>query len=978
MLGFATWRTRKEDGALASWWLSVFIALAAFMAGPDAVWAQPRVMVSGFDDVISIEHNQLFVVEASQALSTLAHLRAQPDRMQPASAMLPAKQRNLANAWWLRLVVENQTNQAIERWLDIPGDVVDVWLERSDGRLDTLKTGHMVPRDQKAVPLKYGWLQNYIPVALAPGEGITLWARVDHFTQNRRTFDDPSALVLPNYARLRATQSRSAIHLWIGFVQAVYVLVGFYCLVFYFYTGERYALMLLIVALAELAHAQLMNQFWYAWGFHEAPILRMYFNIAITLYINVPALLFIMQFLKLKEILPRWYRGIWGALIWLVVFGTVLLVLFHVTHNYALIDQLRSLNFFPVLIFFSAIVVRFALVKDQRFRIYSLALFLFLVGAFVATIAVLVTGNGQWALYGREAGAVANFLVLISGLSYIAAQTQRENIQAEEEQKRIQAQYEDEQRVSEELRQLDDMKSRFFANISHEFRTALTLTLGPIEDYLATRFRSQEQAQPHFERARQNGRRLLDLINQLLTLSKLDAGSEVLNRRRHDLANWLMQTTALFGSLKEVQNINFVVHTPVALPYRFDAKKLEQAVVNLISNAFKFTPSGGEIVVSLEQGEAGTPIITVADSGRGIASEHVDRVFDRFYQVEMQDNRQAEGTGIGLALTKELVELHGGTISVDSEVGKGTRFRITLPAPDESAFTNEAIHPIDAETDVVLEVPKLTSVVDVAPDTIPDEANVILIVEDNPDMRAYVRAYLEETFTVIEAENGEQGLARAIEHIPDLILSDVMMPHKDGIEMLDALRQDARTQHIPLVLLTAKADVASRIDGFARGADAYLAKPFNADELQARIRSLLERQQVLQRYFQHVHLEPATEAVSSSIAPPPSLSELDTAFLATLTSVIQAEIANTGFGVEQLAEALNLSRRQLARKLRALTDQTALEWIHHIRLEHARQLLLQGESVKAAALATGFSRSSYFSKVFRDRYGVPPSQVAKA
>lgn len=951
--------------------------MLALCAWPNGVRAQSPVVIDGFDDVVSIRSDHLFWAEAKETQLSLEVLRSQPQIMQSASDLLPAKQRDLTHPWWLRFSVENQTGQAIERWVDIPGDDVDVWIERVDGRLDTLKTGHMVPRSRKAVQLKYGWLQNYIPVQLAPDEAVTIWARVEHFTQNRRTFDNPSAVVLPNYARWLATQSRSSIHLWIGFVQAVYVLVGFYCLVFFFYTGERFALMLLIVALAELMHAQLLNQFWYAWGLHRAPILRMYFNIAITLYINIPALLFVFQFLRLKETLPGWYKAIKVVLIWLTVFGTVLLVLFHVTQNFGLVDRIRALNFFPMLAFFFAIVIRFAFVKDQRFRIYSLSLALFLVGALVATIAVLVTGNGQWALYGREAGAAAYFLVMISGLSYIAAQVQRENIQAEEAQKRIQARYEDEQRVSEELRQLNDIKSRFFANISHEFRTALTLTLGPIEDYLAARLGSKKQALPHFKRARQNGRRLLDLINQLLALSKLDAGSEVLDRQRHDLANWLMQTTSLFGSLKEVQNIDFAVTVPDSLAYSFDAKKLEKAVVNLISNAFKFTPSGGHIGVALTRAEAGEPIIEISDSGRGIAEEHLDRIFERFYQVEMQDNRSAEGTGIGLALTKELVELHGGTIGVQSQEGAGTTFTITLPVVTEAkeeAITENVV-PFEVMTANLIGVPQPSKIEEVAPESIPDDAKVILIVEDNVDMRAYVRSYLEDAFTVIEAENGEVGLARAAEHIPDLILSDVMMPQKDGIEMLDMLRADERTQHIPFILLTAKADVASRIDGYQRGADAYLAKPFNADELQARIQSLLERQQVLQRYFQQVHLQPATETPPAPVPTPPRLSEADSHFLENLRAVIVAEIANAAFGVEQLAEAVHLSRRQLARKLRALSDQTALEWIHHIRLERARHLLKQGDSVKSVAMAVGFSRASYFSKVFRDRYGFPPSQV---
>ena len=542
---------------------------------------------------------------------------------------------------------------------------------------------------------------------------------------------------------------------------------------------------------------------------------------------------------------------------------------------------------------------------------------------------------------------------------------------------------------TEELRRANELKSRFLANISHEFRTPLTLTFGPLDDLLQGRFHVDSAARPHLERARRNGHRLLRLINQLLDLSKLDAGALLLRTRRYDLAQHLRQMAALFESMAVTKDLHFtteIPHEPVSHVY--DADKIEKVVINLLSNAFKFTPSGGKVSLTFEQQADGAAQIEVADTGPGIAREELPRLFDRFYQVDSAVSRAHEGSGIGLSLVKELVELHQGTISVESTVGFGTQFTLRLPVLDE--VVEEEEEALDAPEavparEVEMGASRLAGITvseplpeDAAPPTTPEEeAPVVLVVEDNADMRAYIRAHLEETVAVVEAENGRVGLERAREIVPDLILSDVMMPEMDGLEACAALKQDDRTSHIPVVLLTARAQVEHRIEGLESGADAYLPKPFNAQELQVRVRTLIaERRRLRARLAGMSAAAMRGDGAAQQIEEParPVLPKREVAFLEKVEAQIAARLGDAQFGVDDLAESVSMSRRQLHRKLLALTDAPPAVLIRRQRLAQAAVLLREGAmSVKEVCYAVGFQSIPSFSRRFREVYGVPPS-----
>lgn len=573
-------------------------------------------------------------------------------------------------------------------------------------------------------------------------------------------------------------------------------------------------------------------------------------------------------------------------------------------------------------------------------------------------------------------------LVLVLGIGWgyryrvhrIEAQNRALEVAVEERTAQIQEQKDRTEEQADELRRANMLKSRFLANISHEFRTPLTLTFGPIDDWLAGHLGNSEEARPHFERARRNGQRLLRMINQLLDLARFDAQVLTLNLARYDLVAFLQQRVAAFQSLALNRDIDlqFLSDTE-ELWYQFDAEKMEVVVLNLLSNAFKFTPAGGTIEVGVRQ-EAGQAVVMVRDAGVGIASTHVPHLFDRFYQADISSTRTHDGSGIGLALCKELVELHKGAIEVESTIGKGATFIVTWPFLDRAEPLGDVANDTSRDTtvsslDVSSYFPEInpdTRDLKADPRLLQDDASVVLVVDDNADMRAYMRFHLDPHFLVQEARDGKAGLEKAIALLPDLVVSDVMMPAMDGFSLLEALRKDVRTSHIPVVLLTAKADAESKMIGLQAGADDYLAKPFNAAELITRVENLIKlRRQLRLAFRQRVLTGEAGETL---------LSSMDQAFWGRVQDTIQEHLADPAFGVQELAERVGMSRRQLSRKMSSVYDTKASTLIRRMRLQRAATMLAaRSGSVKEVGYAVGFRSTSRFREAFREVYGVAPS-----
>ncbi|HEX8531937.1 MAG TPA: ATP-binding protein, partial [Cytophagales bacterium] len=442
-----------------------------------------------------------------------------------------------------------------------------------------------------------------------------------------------------------------------------------------------------------------------------------------------------------------------------------------------------------------------------------------------------------------------------------------------------------------QLQEMDRVKSNFFANISHEFRTPLTLLLGSLQDKInllrAAGGDSQPVRRQELDVMHRNAARLLTLINQLLDLSKLESGQLHLEPRAGDLSKFFGVMAASFSSLADSRQIRFRLLLPGdPLYYRFDADKLEKITVNLLSNAFKFTPSGGEVALRVEA-SAGRVRLAVQDSGSGIAPEQLPKVFDRFYGGTGHYS-DGQGTGIGLALVKELVQLHAGQVTVESDALRGTQFVVELPlapitAAELAAEAAEAARLVPAVQFIPVHEPAEANLGQSPVPAAPEEMPLLLLVEDNADLRAYVRQHLEAQYRVVESENGRLGLDAARRHVPDLIVTDWMMPDMNGLELCEKVKTDERTSHIPVIMLTALATQESKLQGLETGADEYLTKPFDARELRARAANLLENRR-RQREYLGRQLRLASQ--------PPALPSADDKFLRKVVLLVESRMGD--------------------------------------------------------------------------------------
>ena len=560
------------------------------------------------------------------------------------------------------------------------------------------------------------------------------------------------------------------------------------------------------------------------------------------------------------------------------------------------------------------------------------------------------------------------------------------------------------------LHEIDRMRSRFFANISHEFRTPLTLILGPVEQMLSGKFRGNLQEQ--YQLILRNGRRLLRLINQLLDLSRLESGGMILQACEENIVKLIRRYVQAFESLAKRKGIHLTFEADRdTIPLFVDRDKIEKILNNLLSNAFKFTDEGGNIIVRCGIRKAdldgeqkltkpGRPdrilqtepmgqeppaeilrsqpnfvCISVTDTGTGIPSDRLARIFDRFYQVDDSQKRRFEGTGIGLALTRELVELHHGEIYVQSDLNKGSVFTLLLPMGKDHLKGEELGYD---RTDIITsdDIDEFEQDFSPAPSlselqTVPSKAKLplILIAEDNPDMRAYMRSHLDQFYSVIEAVNGEKGWNAAIRYIPDLIISDVMMPEMDGIEFCTRIKTDERTSHIPVILLTARVESGDKIEGLETGADDYVVKPFVAGELLARIRNLIQqRRKLRERFYRESGL------MVNSLAP----GSVDADFLKRLFNIIIDKLPDADFKIERLADEIGMSRMTLHRKIIGLSGQSPGHFVRMVRLKRAAELLKnKSVNISEIAFAVGFESPANFARNFRRQFGVSPSKYAR-
>lgn len=530
---------------------------------------------------------------------------------------------------------------------------------------------------------------------------------------------------------------------------------------------------------------------------------------------------------------------------------------------------------------------------------------------------------------------------------------------------------------ADQLRSLDATKSRFFANVSHEFRTPLSLIIGPVDDLRDGR---DGELTPVVRRrldgVQSNARRLLQLVEQLLDVARLESGTLYLTAEVRDLVPLLRRMADSFASMAERRGIGFRLSCPVGgLRVRYDPDQMEKIIGNLVGNALKFTPSGGEVELraTAESNGESMVVLEVIDTGPGIDPEHHARIFERFFQVDDSARRAHEGTGIGLALVRELVELHSGTATVKSALGVGSTFIVRLPlAADGTKSSGEHAVPAPVPRDIA--APVAHRLVTPGPSSNEDQPTV-LIVEDNADLLEFLREHLAERFRVLVAEDGVRGLESARAFVPDLIISDVMMPTMDGQALCEAIKRDVDIDFIPVILLTAKASRDSRLEGLASGADAYLTKPVDLPEL-----LILADNFIASRHRVRERLRTSTQPLPSISVPvkAPPRDASQGALLASFSAVLSAHVADENFDVESMASAMGMGRSTLYRKLEPLVGKSPMDALWQFRLAQAAQWLAETSiTVSEVAYGVGFKSVPHFCGKFREQYGETPSSYRR-
>jgi signal transduction histidine kinase/ligand-binding sensor domain-containing protein/CheY-like chemotaxis protein len=521
------------------------------------------------------------------------------------------------------------------------------------------------------------------------------------------------------------------------------------------------------------------------------------------------------------------------------------------------------------------------------------------------------------------------------------------------------------------LKKLDELKTNLYTNITHEFRTPLTVILG-----MADRLRDHvqkgayDQVEQTIKMIRHNGQNLLKLVNEMLDMAKLDNGGLELQLIQGDMVLFVKYVTDSFQSMASMAQVSLEVSSRIdALIMDFDTGKMTSILSNLISNAIKFTPQGGAIAVTLDkvmEKNIACLYLVVSDNGTGIVPSDLPHIFDRFYQADRSLTRKAEGTGIGLAYTRELINMMQGTIEVNSEPGKGSEFKVTIPVSNE-AIKGEpsSIRKLSHEN-----FPVVKGLIPPGSHVNMSDRPLVLIIEDNADVTQYLKWCLEDNYFPIHAPDGLIGVEMAYERIPDIIICDVMMPGRDGFEVCAVLKSDVRTDHIPIIMLTAKATSRDRLKGLSKGADAYLTKPFSQEELLTRLEQLIL---VRKRIFQKFERDGFAGIMHKRTDSP------ETKFLREVISIVQQHMGDRDFDADQLARKLFLSESQVYRKLKAVSGKSTAIFIRSVRLQKARELIITTDlSISQIAYEVGFNDPSWFSRAFKDEFGKTPTDLVKA
>lgn len=653
---------------------------------------------------------------------------------------------------------------------------------------------------------------------------------------------------------------------------------------------------------------------------------------------------FVIYFINVKEDFPKLYPLAKYTVVACVIFAALCII---------------QLFFFPYLKYRWQILASF----EFTFLFLSISVFIYLVLQRLNLIKRIIIFGSFLLIVGQALSLLlANYFFFLGAviieIIVFASVVSFQNKQTLHNQVRSEAALANEKIKRENLQEIDNLKSRFITNITHEFRTPLTIILGYVET-LKGNLDDQETNIKNLETIERNSSNLLNLVNEMLDLAQLEQGSLAVSYSKSDISKFAKITTESFESLAFDKGIKIAYTSAIKNPILdFDSEKIRQVLSNLLSNAIKFTERGDTIKVHLSATQEQYHI-TVSDTGAGIPESEVEHIFDRFYQVKNNSFKISQGTGIGLALTKELVHILQGTITVHSKVDIGTtftmKFPITRKAIEDGALLSKPINiPLSQETESIIQEAN-------------QEAPTVLVVEDNRDMSKYITSCLQGIYQVTTAFNGEKGYTKAIKETPDIIISDVMMPKMDGYEMTQKLQEHKATNHIPIILLTSKSQQEDKLEGLAKGADAYLVKPFQKTELLLRLEKLVSKRKALQKRYQLSNVLDKKQRDKN-------IKDQNMVFLNKAIACIHKAIAEPKFNSQMLSQELALSDSQLYRKLKAITNNSTAIFIRNVRLEKAKELLdTSSKTVSEIAYECGFTDPNWFGKAFKERYALTPS-----
>ncbi len=864
--------------------------------------------------------------------------------------------------YWCKWQVQNVMKDpgVVKDWILNVGkaDYLDVYFVNQSGVVtDHQQVGALVPMSKKKLYKKYK--VERIPFSLPHREVTTMYFRL------QRISGFPPKLNLQFHQQDFYQQNK-----YLDKVPARWLFFGMlFTLAFFaigfFLIGRDKAFLYYGLFLFGLS-AFMVDAFFHVYGnfgfFREHPKLIMFWVYGLVTLMNVAHVMFIREYIGSKVKFPKWDRVAYIVVLLNIVMGVVAWLVYGITTDEFLTDKIIIPGIIGTYIFLFTIIV--PILRSKKWSVENLLVFISVsLFTFVIVLNAISIFNGTNLRIEETQMILALVILLFSvglafGLAYRFHQYNKKQLEVQR------------------LQDLGELKARFYQNITHEFRTPLTVISGVTEQLgnETTVSRSPGMSKK-VEMIRRNGNNLLQLVNRLLDMARMETGKMDLNLGKGDIIIYLRYLVESIGSFAEKKVVKLQLLTNLeSLEMDFDKEKIRQVLYNLMSNAIKFSNENGKVNIIAETAtykNSPALLVKVKDDGIGIAEADLPFIFDRFYQAPTKTSK-SQGSGIGLALTKELIGLMGGKISIESNLGDGTLVQFYLPITDEARPFEDESFMADKPMEAIVSEKEMQQELRPTLDTsfLPemDQQAQILLVEDNWDVLEFIKSILEKNYQIEVARNGAQGIEMATEKIPDLIISDIMMPEKDGYELTAHLKKDDRTSHIPIVLLTAKSTQQSKLEGLEHGADAYLTKPFEQKELELRVRNLLTNRQKQQE--QWARAQSGTSEVEDG------LNESDRTFLNDLTAFIEKHIADEDLDVARMQRAMHLSRPQLHRKLKALTGLSAAKFRKKIRLQKAYALLQENKgTVAEIAYEVGYKHPSHFSSDFKEAFGVSPGKV---